>query len=250
MLSYWRVCAMQINVLTLFPDMFTPLQTSMLGRGLEDNKWQLNLVNFRDFTADVHHHVDDAPYGGGAGMVLQIMPIKRALDSLKNKGKVIITAPQGKIFNQQVAQNWAREENLTFICGHYEGFDQRVYDMADEVVSIGDYVLTGGELPTMSMIDATIRLLPGILGNAASPIDESFSHGLLEYPQYTRPENFEGMKVPAVLTSGNHQKIAEWRHKEALKVTYLKRPDLFEKYVMTTAEKKMLSEIKAEINKA
>lgn len=240
---------MKINVLTLFPDMFTPLQVSMLGRGLEDGKWDLNLVNFRNFTTDVHHHVDDTPYGGGAGMVLQIMPIKKALDSLKNKGKVIITAPQGKTFNESMAQKWSKEEKLTFICGHYEGFDQRVYDLADEVVSIGDYVLTGGELPTMSMIDATVRLLPGILGNAASPIDESFSHGLLEYPQYTRPADFEGQKVPEVLTSGNHQKIAHWRHKEALRATYLRRPDLLAQKELTQEEKEMLAEIKQEVEK-
>ncbi len=237
---------MKINVLTLFPDMFTPLTTSMLGRGLDDGKWQLNLVNFRDFTTDIHHHVDDSPYGGGAGMVLQIMPIKKALDSLKNKGKVIITAPQGKTFNQKMAQDWSQAENLTFICGHYEGFDQRVYDLADEIVSIGDYVLTGGELPTMSMIDATVRLIPGILGNDASPVEESFAHGLLEYPQYTRPENFQGMKVPAVLTSGNHQKIAQWRHKEALRATYLRRPDLLEQHALSAEEEKMLTEIKQE----
>ena len=237
---------MKINVLTLFPDMFTPLTTSMLGRGLEDDKWQLNLVNFRDFTTDVHHHVDDSPYGGGAGMVLQVMPIKKALDSLKNKGKVIITAPQGKTFNQKMAQDWSQEENLTFICGHYEGFDQRVYNLADEIVSIGDYVLTGGELPTMSMIDATVRLIPGILGNDASPVEESFAHGLLEYPQYTRPENFQGKKVPEVLTSGNHQKIAEWRHKEALRATYLHRPDLLENYILSEEEEKMMTEIKRE----
>ena len=237
---------MKINVLTLFPDMFTPLTTSMLGRGLDDSKWQLNLVNFRDFTTDIHHHVDDSPYGGGAGMVLQIMPIKKALDSIKNKGKVIITAPQGKTFNQKMAQDWSQAENLTFICGHYEGFDQRVYDLADEIVSIGDYVLTGGELPTMSMIDATVRLIPGILGNDASPVEESFAHGLLEYPQYTRPENFQGMKVPAVLTSGNHQKIAQWRHKEALRATYLRRPDLLEQHALSAEEEKMLAEIKRE----
>ncbi len=237
---------MKINVLTLFPDMFTPLTTSMLGRGLDDGKWQLNLVNFRDFTTDIHHHVDDSPYGGGAGMVLQIMPIKKALDSIKNKGKVIITAPQGKTFNQKMAQDWSQAENLTFICGHYEGFDQRVYDLADEIVSIGDYVLTGGELPTMSMIDATVRLIPGILGNDASPVEESFAHGLLEYPQYTRPENFQGMKVPAVLTSGNHQKIAQWRHKEALRATYLHRPDLLEQHALSAEEEKMLAEIKQE----
>ncbi|MDF7672452.1 tRNA (guanosine(37)-N1)-methyltransferase TrmD [Lactobacillus sp. ESL0701] len=235
---------MKINVLTLFPDMFTPLQTSMLGRGLEDGKWALNLVNFRDFTSDVHHHVDDTPYGGGAGMVLQIVPIKKALDSLTNKGKVIITAPQGQTFNQQMAQRWSNEENLTFICGHYEGFDQRIYDLADETVSIGDYVLTGGELPTMSMIDATVRLIPGILGNAASPVEESFSHGLLEYPQYTRPVDFEGFKVPEVLTSGNHQKIAEWRHKEALRATYLSRPDMLENYALSLQEQDWLAEFK------
>ena len=237
---------MKINVLTLFPDMFTPLTTSMLGRGLEDRKWQLNLVNFRDFTTDVHHHVDDSTYGGGAGMVLQIMPIKKALDSIKNKGKVIITAPQGKTFNQKMAQEWSQAENLTFICGHYEGFDQRVYDLADEIVSIGDYVLTGGELPTMSMIDATVRLIPGILGNDASPVEESFAHGLLEYPQYTRPDDFEGMKVPAVLTSGNHQKIAQWRHKEALRATYLYRPDLLKNYTLSKEEEKMLAQIEQE----
>ena len=237
---------MKINVLTLFPDMFTPLTTSMLGRGLDDGKWQLNLVNFRDFTTDIHHHVDDSPYGGGAGMVLQIMPIKKALDSIKNKGKVIITAPQGKTFNQKMAQDWSQAESLTFICGHYEGFDQRVYDLSDEIVSIGDYVLTGGELPTMSMIDATVRLIPGILGNDASPVEESFAHGLLEYPQYTRPENFQGMKVPAVLTSGNHQKIAQWRHKEALRATYLRRPDLLEQHALSAEEEKMMAEIKQE----
>ena len=237
---------MKINVLTLFPDMFTPLTTSMLGRGLEDGKWQLNLVNFRDFTTDIHHHVDDSPYGGGAGMVLQIMPIKKALDSIANKGKVIITAPQGKTFNQKIAQEWSKEENLTFICGHYEGFDQRIYDLADETVSIGDYVLTGGELPAMSMIDATVRLIPGVLGNIASPVEESFTRGLLEYPQYTRPEDFEGKKVPQVLTSGNHQKIDEWRHKEALRATYLYRPDLLENYNLSKEEKRMLTEIKQE----
>ncbi|WEV40824.1 tRNA (guanosine(37)-N1)-methyltransferase TrmD [Lactobacillus sp. ESL0681] len=237
---------MKINVLTLFPDMFTPLQTSMLGRGLEDGKWDLNLINFRDFTTDFHHHVDDTPYGGGAGMVLQIMPIQKALDSLKNKGKVIITAPQGKTFTQQTAQSWSKEETLTFICGHYEGFDERIYQLADEVVSIGDYVLTGGELPTMSMIDATVRLLPGILGNAASPVDESFAQGLLEYPQYTRPEEFNGMKVPSVLTSGNHQKIDRWRHKEALRATYLRRPDMLANYQLNKEETTMLAEIKEE----
>ncbi|CCK83975.1 tRNA (guanine-N(1)-)-methyltransferase [Lactobacillus equicursoris 66c] len=238
---------MKINVLTLFPEMFTPLQVSLLGRGQEDGKWKLNLVNFRDFSTRPHASVDDTPYGGGAGMVLQIMPIKAALESLENKGKVIITAPQGKTFNEQMAQEWSKEENLTFICGHFEGFDQRVYDLADETVSIGDYVLTGGELPTMSMIDATVRLLPGILGNAMSAVEESFSDGLLEYPQYTRPADFEGQKVPDILLSGNHGKIAEWRHYQALKATYLHRPDMLEGRDLTKEEKHMLADIKAEI---
>lgn len=237
---------MRINVLTLFPEMFTPIQTSILGRGLEDKKWELNIVNFREFSERKHHSVDDTPYGGGAGMVLQIMPIKAALDSLPSKGKVIITAPQGKTFNQQMAKEWSQEEELTFICGHFEGFDQRVYDYVDEAVSIGDYVLTGGELPTMSMIDATVRLIPGILGNDFSSVEESFSHGLLEYPQYTRPAEFEGKKVPEVLTSGNHQKIAEWRLKEALRATYVHRPDLLANKELTKQELKLLEEVKYE----
>lgn len=238
---------MKINVLTLFPEMFAPLKISMLGRGLADHKWQLNLVNFRKFTHDVHHHVDDTPYGGGAGMVLQIMPIKKALASLPDKGKVIITAPQGKTFNEKMAKNWAQTKELTFICGHYEGFDHRIYGLADEVVSIGDYVVTGGELPTMAMIDATVRLIPGILGNAASPVEESFAHGLLEYPQYTRPADFEGHQVPPVLLSGDHQKIDEWRHYQALKTTYRHRPDLLAKRKLSPQEKTMLAQIKEEL---
>lgn len=237
---------LNVNVLTLFPDMFTPLQVSLLGRGQEDGKWKLNLVNFRDFSERQHKSVDDTPYGGGAGMVLQIMPIKAALESLENKGKVIITAPQGRTFNEQMAQDWSKEENLTFICGHFEGFDHRIYGLADEIVSIGDYVLTGGELPTMSMIDATVRLLPGILGNAMSPVEESFSDGLLEYPQYTRPADFEGQKVPDILLSGNHGKIDEWRHYQALKTTFLKRPDLLKGRELTKEEQQMLLDIKAE----
>ncbi|AAV43117.1 tRNA (guanosine(37)-N1)-methyltransferase TrmD [Lactobacillus acidophilus] len=240
---------MKINILTLFPDMFTPLQVSMLGRGLEDGKWDLNLVNFRDFTTDLHHHVDDTPYGGGAGMVLQIMPIKKALDSLPSTGKIIITAPQGKTFNEKMAQEWAKEDELTFICGHYEGFDQRVYDLADETVSIGDYVLTGGELPTMSMVDATVRLLPGILGNSASSVEESFSHGLLEYPQYTRPADFEGKKSarsfkPVVII----KRLLNGDTIRLLKATYLHRPDMLENRNLSDEEKKMLQEIKNEMN--
>ena len=237
---------MKISVLTLFPSYFDAfLSTSIIKRAYDKGLFSFETIDFRTFTHEKHGHVDDTPYGGGAGMVLQIMPIKKALDSLPSTGKIIITAPQGKTFNEKMAQDWAKEDELTFICGHYEGFDQRVYDLADETVSIGDYVLTGGELPTMSMIDATVRLIPGILGNAASPVEESFSHGLLEYPQYTRPADFEGQKVPEVLTSGNHQKIDEWRHYQALKATYLHRPDMLEKRELSDEEKKMLADIKA-----
>lgn len=239
---------MKINVLTLFPEMFNALKSSMMGRALDDGKWQLNLINFRDFTHDVHHHVDDSPYGGGAGMVLQIMPIKKGLDTIQNPGKIIITTPRGKTFNQKMAEKWSKEENLTFICGHYEGFDERIYNLADEEVSIGDYVLTGGELPTMNMIDATVRLLPGVLGNAASPIDESFMDDLLEYPQYTRPADFEGQKVPEVLMNGNHGKIAQWRLYQSIKETYLHRPDLLKKHQFTDDEQKMLNQIKNELS--
>ena len=206
--------------------MFTPLQTSMLGRGLEDKKWNLNLVNFRDFTTDVHHHVDDTPYGGGAGMVLQIMPIKKALNSLSSTGKIIITAPQGKTFNEKMAQEWAKEDELTFICGHYEGFDQRVYDLADETVSIGDYVLTGGELAAAIMADAVIRLLPGAIGDEQSALSDSFQDNLLAPPVYTRPADYNGWKVPEVLLSGHERKIAEWRLQQAHERTLRLRPDL------------------------
>ena len=207
---------MKINVLTLFPDMFTALDYSVVGKARENEIVDLNLVNFRDFAKNIHHSVDDAPYGGGPGMVLQVQPIADALASIEQPGRVIITAPQGKPFKQEIARELSKEENLTFLCGHYEGFDQRIYDMATDVVSIGDFVLTGGELPTMAMIDATTRLLPGVLGNDTSADDESFSDGLLEYPQYSRPANYNGQEVPPVLTSGDHAKIAAWRERESL----------------------------------
>ena len=218
---------MKINVLTLFPDMFAPLQVSMLGRGLEDKKWELNLVNFRNFTTDVHHHVDDTPYGGGAGMVLQIMPIKKALDSLPSTGKVIITAPQGKTFNEKMAQSWAQEDELTFICGHYEGFDERIRKFVTKEYSIGDYVLTGGELPAMVVVDCVARYIDGVL-SPESLVQESFSENLLEYPQYTRPVEYRGMRVPDVLRSGNHAEIDKWRREQSLEITKKNRPDLLE----------------------
>ena len=238
---------MKINVLTLFPDMFTALDYSVVGKARENEIVDLNLVNFRDFSKNIHHSVDDAPYGGGPGMVLQVQPIADALASIEQPGRVIITAPQGKPFKQEIARELSKEENLTFLCGHYEGFDQRIYDMATDVVSIGDFVLTGGELPTMAMIDATTRLLPGVLGNDTSADDESFSDGLLEYPQYSRPANYNGQEVPPVLTSGDHAKIAAWRERESLKQTLLHRPDLLEQKELTRAQEIILSDIKIEL---
>lgn len=239
---------MKINVLTLFPEMFQALDYSLVNRARENGILDLNLVNFRDFSDKPHASVDDAPYGGGAGMVLQVDPIAKALASLPTPGRIVITAPQGQTFNQEMATKWAQDENITFICGHYEGFDQRVFDLATDVVSIGDYVLTGGELPTMSMIDATVRLIPGVLGNHASSFDESFTDGLLEYPQYTRPADYHGAKVPEVLMSGNHQKIAAWRQKESLKATLLKRPDLLAQKQLSATEREILAEIKKELS--
>lgn len=238
---------MKINVLTLFPEMFTALDYSVVGKARENEIVNLNLINFRDFAKNIHHSVDDAPYGGGPGMVLQVQPIADALASIKQPGRVIITAPQGKPFKQEVAREWSKEDNLTFLCGHYEGFDQRIYDMATDVVSIGDFVLTGGELPTMAMIDATTRLLPGVLGNETSADDESFSDGLLEYPQYSRPANYHGQEVPPVLISGDHAKIAAWRERESLKQTLLHRPDLLAQKQLTRAQEIILSDIKIEL---
>ena len=238
---------MKINVLTLFPKMFNALDESLVGKAREKGIVDLNTIDFRDFAENKQNSVDDYPYGGGPGMVLQIQPLASALKSIEKPGKIIIMAPQGKTFNQAMAQSLSTEENLTFICGHYEGFDQRVYDLATDTVSIGDFVLTGGEIPTMAMIDATTRLIPGVLGNETSASDESFSDGLLEYPQYSRPAEFEGKKVPDVLISGNHQKIAEWREKESLRQTLVHRPDMLEQKELTNEQKKILREIKREM---
>ncbi|MGX4763338.1 tRNA (guanosine(37)-N1)-methyltransferase TrmD [Holzapfeliella sp. JNUCC 72] len=239
---------MKINVLTLFPDMFESMKHSVVGKAIENEKLNLNVIDFRKFTKDKQMHVDDAPYGGGPGMVLQVQPIASALSEIENKQKVVILAPTGKPFNQEMATDWANNyDNITFICGHYEGFDQRVYQYATDVVSIGDFILTGGEIPTMAMIDSTVRLIPGVLGNEDSASDESFSDGLLEYPQYTRPAEFEGQKVPDVLLSGHHANIKAWREKQSLKNTYLYRPDLLENKTLSLKQHQLLQEIKQEL---
>lgn len=219
-------------VMTLFPDMImNGLNTSITGRAREKGLINFEAVNIRDFTKEKHGHVDDYPYGGGAGMVMQAQPVYDAYQHIAAKAgeytRVIHMTPQGKVFNQSMAKELAKEENLIFLCGHYEGIDERVLEMiVTDEVSIGDYVLTGGELPAMVMIDTIARLVPGVLNNDASAVEESFSDNLLEYPQYTRPEEFRGKRVPEVLLSGHHAKIAQWRKEQSLIRTRNRRPDL------------------------
>ena len=232
---------MKIDILSLFPEMFKgPLTQSIVGKAIEKQLLDVEVTDFRDYTTNKQRHVDDTPYGGGAGMLLQAQPIYDALDAIAAKndglGKVILLDPVGRKFDQKVAEELSQEKHLTFICGHYEGYDERIRERVTDEISLGDFVLTGGELGAMVVIDATVRLLPDVLGNRESALGDSFSMGLLEYPQYTRPADFRGMKVPEVLTSGNHQKIAEWRNKEALRRTYERRPDLLENYELSARE--------------
>ena len=218
---------MKFDVLTLFPEMFKPLEESIIGRAKENKQIEINLINIRDFSKDKHKHVDDTPYGGGAGMVMKPDVVYDAYKSIKKeKAKVIYLTPQGKTLNQKKVEELAKEDNLILLCGHYEGIDQRAIDLIQpEEISVGDYVLTGGELPAMILIDAVSRYVDGVLSKESIE-EESFLNGLLEYPQYTRPEVFEGMKVPEVLLSGNHQNIEKWRKEQALDITKNKRPDL------------------------
>ena len=219
----------RITVLTLFPQMFDAINHSIIKRALDNNIFELNVVNIRDFSKDIHKKCDDYPYGGGAGMVMMVQPIVDAFKSLNLKNpKVIYTSPRGKTFNQSMAKSWAGYDDIVILCGHYEGVDQRAIDiLGAEEVSIGDYVLTGGELPAMVMIDSLARNIEGVI-NSQSLKDESFSNGLLEYPQYTRPEEFRGKRVPEVLISGHHENIKKWREEKALEVTKKKRPDLLD----------------------
>ena len=219
---------MKFDVLTLFPEMFEPLKQSIIGRAKEKDLIDINLINIRDFSKDKHKKVDDTPYGGGAGMVMKADVVYDAYKSIENRenAKVIYMSPQGKTLNQKKVEEFSKEKHLIILCGHYEGIDQRVIDkIVDEEISIGDYVLTGGEIPAMVLIDSVSRYKDGVLSKESIE-EESFSNGLLEYPQYTRPEIFEGEKVPEVLLSGNHQNIDKWRHERSIEITELKRPDL------------------------
>lgn len=244
---------MKIDILTLFPEMFTGVfGHSILKKAAEKQAVQYNVINFRDFADNKHQTVDDYPYGGGAGMVLKPQPIFDAVESLtKNAGekmsRVILLCPQGERFSQKKAEELATEEHLIFICGHYEGYDERIrtHLITDEI-SIGDYVLTGGELGAMVVVDSVVRLLPEVLGNEESHQKDSFSTGLLEHPHYTRPADFRGIKVPDILMSGNHKLIEEWRVKESLRRTLSRRPDLLEKINLSKKEEQWLEEIRKE----
>ena len=240
---------MKFDVLTLFPEMFTPVKESILGRAQEKELIDINLINIRDFSKDKHKKVDDTPYGGGAGMVIRPDVVLDSYNSIKEKenAKVIYMSPQGKVLNQQMVENLSKEQHLIILCGHYEGIDQRAIDkIIDEEISIGDYVLTGGEIPAMVLIDSVSRYIDGII-NKESIEEESFSNGLLEYPQYTRPEIFEDEKVPDILISGHHKNIEDWRKYQSLKNTFLKRPELLEKIKLSEEDKAILNKIKNDV---
>ncbi len=223
---------MKINILTIFPEMFAPLKMSMLGRAAENGILEFDITDIRDYTTDKHNRVDDTPYGGGAGMVMQVQPVMDAYDAKGYGGRVIYMSPRGSVLSEDLARDLAAEDEITMICGHYEGIDQRVLDRLDaEEVSIGDYVLTGGELPAMVLVDTVARFIDGVLAGEDSVNDESIYSGLLEYPQYSKPREYDGDEVPEILLSGNHGEIDLWRWEQSLKLTKERRPDLFEKYL-------------------
>ncbi|MGG6311252.1 tRNA (guanosine(37)-N1)-methyltransferase TrmD [Paenibacillus macerans] len=266
---------MRMDVLTLFPEMFAGVfGSSILGKAREKGIVSLNAVNFRDYSGNKHGSVDDTPYGGGGGMVLKPEPIFHAVEDLLGRAasgegsvraqedrdkaglssneaglppRIILMCPQGETFTQQKAEELAKEEHLVFICGHYEGYDERIREhLVTDEISIGDYVLTGGELPAMVVIDSVTRLLPGVLGNETSAVTDSFSTGLLEYPHYTRPVDFRGWKVPDILLSGHHANVADWRRKEALRRTWERRPDLLDGLELTEQDKRWLKQLRVE----
>lgn len=243
---------MNFHILTLFPDMVTNgLNESIIGRAIEKELISVNAINIRDYSNDKHGHVDDAPYGGGAGMVMKPGPIYDAYEALvKQTGKrprVLYMTPQGRVFNQEIAKELSKEQDLVFLCGHYEGIDERVLELiATDYLSVGDYVLTGGELPAMMMIDCISRLVPGVLNNDVSAEFESFHDNLLEYPQYTRPEVFMEQRVPEVLLSGHHKNIDTWRREQSIVRTLERRPDLLEGAQLSKKEKEFLERLLAE----
>ncbi|MFM9413128.1 tRNA (guanosine(37)-N1)-methyltransferase TrmD [Peptococcus simiae] len=241
---------MKIRIFSLFPEMFEgPLTASLLGKACDKGILSIEVVNFRDYALDKHRHVDDTPYGGGQGMVLMPQPLVDALEDHapdSANSEVILLSPQGKPFSQADAVRLSKREDLAFVCGHYEGFDERIRHFVDSEYSIGDYVLTGGELPAMVMIDTIARLIPGVIKEQASYEEDSFFQGLLEYPQYTKPRDYRGMEVPEVLLSGHHANIRRWQKKEALRRTWQRRPDLLEGYPFSAEEEALLQAVQDE----
>lgn len=237
---------MKISILTLFPDMFSLFNNSIIGRAKENKLVKIECINIRDYTLSKHKKVDDSPYGGGAGMVMGPQPIVDSIKASKidNKGKVIFLGPRGKTFTQEMASELSKEEELIFLCGHYEGIDERVYKHIDMEISLGDFILTGGEMAAIPVIDSILRLVPGVLGKEESFMEESYSNGLLEYPQYTRPEEYEGHKVPQILLSGHHENIRKWRRKQSLLITRERRMDLYKKVVLSKEDVKILKDEK------
>ena len=234
---------MKINILTLFPDMFQGLiDNSIVKRAISKGVVTINIINIRDFTLDKYNRVDSAPIGGGAGLIMKCQPIVDALKSIKEKSHKILLSPRGETYSQKKAISISKLDNITLICGHYEGTDERINDYVDELVSIGDFILTGGEIPSMAISDAIIRLLDGAISNE-SLTNESFDNNLLEYPQYTEPFDYDGLVVPQILYTGNHRAIDKYRRKESLRLTRKYRPDLFNKINLTKQDKKLLEEI-------
>ncbi len=240
----------RFDILTIFPSMFrSPFEESIIKRAREKGLVEINTHNLRDYTTDKHKTVDDYPFGGGAGMVMKPEPIIRAIEALRSEdSRVILTTPQGRLFTQDYAKGLLEYDHFIIICGRYEGVDERVMNFVDEDISIGDYILTGGELAAMVIIDVLVRMIPGVLGNLESITDESFFDHLLEGPQYTRPREYRGLKVPDILLSGNHKKIKEWRRRESLKRTLERRPDLLKMSKLEPKDIEYLSELRRERN--
>ena len=238
---------MIFTILTLFPSIFdSPLGESLIKKARDKGLLEFDIVNIRDFAHDIHRTCDDAPFGGGAGMVMKAEPIRDAMEHVdKGRGRprYVLLTPLGRRFDQELASRFSRIDHLALVCGRYEGVDERILGLVDEEVSIGDYVLSGGEAAALVVIDAVARLVPGVLGNEASPVDESFREGLLEYPQYTRPREFLGMEVPEVLLSGNHEEIRRWRRKESIRRTILRRPDLMERFQPAKEDSLLIREL-------
>ena len=235
---------MKFDILTLFPEMFKPLYESIIGKAIKKGIIDINIIDIRDFSKDKHKKVDDTPYGGGAGMVIRPDVVYDAYTSIKkDNAKVIYLSPQGKVLDQKKVENLSKEKHIILLCGHYEGIDQRVLDeIVDEEISIGDYVVTGGEIPAMILIDSVARNIEGVISKESTS-EETFSNGLLEYPQYTRPEIFKDKQVPEILLSGHHENINKWRRNESIKNTYLKRKDLLEKVNLSKDDVKYLEKL-------